>query len=118
MQQNLKFESIEAIVVRLDHNNTSRLFHTAMLRVLLIAAFVATAVGQLAPHVPDKASPWSWDNCGTKLDRLETNKVSVSGKFVAGNKVARLMPPSPAPSKTNENVTWPRAVLPASPWRG
>merc|ERR1711968_282020 len=70
-----------------DHNNTSRLFHTAMLRVLLIAAFVATAVGQLAPHVPDKASPWSWDNCGTKLDRLETDKVSVSGKFVAGNKL-------------------------------
>merc|ERR1711871_1476807 len=70
-----------------DHNNTSRLFHTAMLRVLLIAAFVATAFGQLAPHVPDKASPWSWDNCGTKLDRLETDKVSVSGKFVAGNKL-------------------------------
>jgi len=54
---------------------------------VFVFACIAITNAQLAPHVPGKASPWTWDNCGTKLDRLETDKVSVSGKFIADNKV-------------------------------
>jgi len=72
---------------------------------VFVFACIAITNAQLAPHVPGKASPWTWDNCGTKLDRLETDKVSVSGKFIADNKVRPRFARISLPREIDQKVT-------------
>merc|ERR1712054_131800 len=47
-----------------------------MLRLVLISGLIAAA-----------SAGYSWDSCGTKLDRLKTSKLTVDGKLEAGSKV-------------------------------
>merc|ERR1711988_969191 len=47
-----------------------------MLRLVLISGLIAAA-----------SAGYSWDSCGTKLDRLKTSKPTVDGKLEAGSKV-------------------------------
>merc|ERR1711966_630331 len=47
------------------------------LRTLAIFALVASA-----------SASFTWDSCGTKLDRLKTSNVKGEGSFTAGSKVA------------------------------
>ena len=46
------------------------------MRTILLACFVATA-----------AAEFTWDSCGTRLDRLKTTKFVESGALAAGSKV-------------------------------
>merc|ERR1711959_438473 len=47
-----------------------------MSRVFLFLTLVACA-----------SAAYTWDTCGTKLDRLKTNKLSAAGSLTAGSKV-------------------------------
>jgi len=67
--------------------NRAHIFAMNSILVLCLTS-IALANAQLAPHVPGAAAPaYNWDSCGTKLDRLMTNKVAVVGNFSAGEKV-------------------------------
>merc|ERR1719473_1132438 len=41
----------------------------------------------LACLVASVSAAYTWDSCGTRLDRLKTQKVSVAGSLTAGSKV-------------------------------
>merc|ERR1719486_257150 len=56
------------------------------MKIALLLATIASSSALWSPQVFDKAA-YTWDSCGTRLDRLKTTKLSVAGSLTAGSKV-------------------------------
>merc|ERR1712072_825300 len=63
----------------------------SVLSFVLLSLTLASASTGIAGALETMVTPldggYTWDSCGTKLDRLKTNKLSVAGSLTAGSKV-------------------------------